>query len=159
MTHTTFGRLNATHHGKTARILQTIAGRTITAEGIIEDIGHYLPQGVTSVRFIGENQGIFRPHDYAIEITDHGDAPDDAILDLAGAIDAASLAVPGMRPDKLRGIVESASMEIISVLANQVAEMCADIEGINAEEDNYEAGQAAALAEVAAWLREIRPAS
>lgn len=156
MTHTTFGRLNATHHGKTARIMQTIAGRTITAEGVIEDIGHYLPQNTTSVRFIGENQGIFRPHDYAIEITDHGDAPDDAVLDLTGAIEVAGLAVPGIRKDALKGIVESASMEIMTMLADRLDAMTPEPDVDNP--GDYTWVQHDSLREVAEWLREIRPA-
>lgn len=158
MTHTTFGRLNATHHGKTARILATVAGRTNTAEGIIEDIGHYLPQGVTSVRFIGENQGIFRPHAYAIEIIDHGDAPDDAHLDLTGPIEVAGLAVPGIRPDKLTAIVETAGMEITSMLADQVEAMAFALMAGSSEDDHNTLGQVATLNEVVDWLREIRPA-
>lgn len=161
MTTTTFGRLGPQHKGVRVRI----DDRFDKAEGILEDVCHYLDHGTTSIRFAGETRGIFRNHDWAIEILDIPEPAPDALVNIAEAYDDGHLALEasnnGWRKQPTQkvaaAVIDSSFTSICQALADVVQTMLDNAPAGNHEEDDYAAGQQATLVELRDWLREVMP--
>jgi len=157
MTTTTVGRLGPQH--RNARI--EIDGES----GILQDVGHYVTEQMTSIRFIGEKQARFRRSDYLATILEIDTPPDDANIDLAVAYDDGALALEagGWRarravPHKVaRMVIDSAYRAIVDTLANRIDQMRREYGPLTHDEDTETDGQIHALTEVSDWIRETLP--
>lgn len=161
MTHTTIGALGPEHAGRRVRI--TPPNSKMSHEGIAEDIGHYLDQGLSSVRFEGVSVAFFAPHNWHVEVeytVDEANGTGDPLLNIAAAYDHAFLAIQAegvkwakVRPERLaRVVVESAFASITQALADDLEGLAAAlrVEGASVDETD-------AYSEVVGWLRDLAP--